>query len=64
MGDESETGAKLLVKRKPRTGFGRFGSREADPLGIVNGEKGLLKIFKNRNSKPKRSLGTFQPIPA
>ena len=33
MGDESETGAKLLVKRKPRTGFG---SREVDPLGVMD----------------------------
>ena len=35
MGDESEMGAKLLVKRKPRTGFG---SREVDPLGVMVGE--------------------------
>ena len=34
MGDESETGAKLLVKRKPGTGFG---SREVDPLGVMDG---------------------------
>ena len=38
LGEQSEAGAKLLVKRKPRNGFGRFGSREVDPLGVMDGE--------------------------